>query len=221
MLPLKMNAQSALSALAMLVAIAGIGICAASYLAFFFFLQNAQAALLPQVDSAIGTMDNLQAVALPSAQSASNASAALASASEALEKYAQVSANLSSSLSSIAAVPPFSLDARFQSAASGMQQASAGFAAAGQGMNSTASSVSEAAAAARRVSEGISSAKDKLSAAKSSLQSAFFMLNAAALAALLSLGALFSSVILASASSLVSQKKNSEAANEKGKEREK
>lgn len=202
------NAKLALAALAALFSLAGLAMCVAGYAAFFFFLQSTQSAVVPQLDSAIAAVSGAEQTIAPAAASAENASGAIIALSDALLSYSQVSKNLSDSIGSIAAIPPFSLDARFSSAAGGLKQASNSFGNASLSLNASASSAVAAASAMRNMSSSIGNAKTGLETAKNDVKSAFSMLNIAALASTAALVLLFSSVLMLAIGNLLPAKKD-------------
>jgi len=196
------NAKAGLSALSALLSLAGMALCIGALIASLVFLQGIEATVSTQIDSLAAAAGSLKDVAAPAADSAQNATQAIASASQAMKNYASLSGNLSDSMATIAAVPPFSLDARFASAANGMKEASKSFSDAAANMNATAESATQAATALRNASDDVENVKAKLTGAKQELSSAIGMLRLALIAFGLSLCALFSSVLLLSVSNL-------------------
>jgi hypothetical protein len=197
------NTEAALAALSAALAAAGLLLCAVSYFGFFLFLQNADSAISPQIDSAEAALGNAQAVVFSVSQSAEPAAGAIASAGSALAAYSSASRNISDSLSDISKVPPFSLDARIASSAASMRQASTYFADAAASVNSSAVSAASAAAAVKKASSDLEAARAALGASKKSFKDAIGSLHLASLAGFFALSALFSSVMMLAASVLL------------------
>ena len=196
------NIRVALSALAAILAVAGLLFCGVSYFSVFLFLQNVEGMVIPQIDVAIEAAGNAQAAVVPAADSAETATSAIVSLSNALAEYSSVSSNLSDAVSAIASLPLLSSDARFSSTAKSLKAASGSFANASLSLNSTAASASSASAAIRKISDDIGDAKLKLGEARSLFKSAIGALHLAALAGFAALALLFSSVLLLAASNL-------------------
>ena len=197
------STETVLAALAAAVAACGLLLCGVAYFAVFLFLQNADSAVSPQIDSAEIAVANLQTIVAAAAQGAGNASGAVASLSGALADYSAASTNFSNSASDIAKVPPFSLDGRFAAAASSMKQASVHFADAAAAANATADSAFAASAGVEKAATDLEAAKSSIRQARQSFKDALGALHLAALAGFLSLSALFTSVMLLSGSVLL------------------
>lgn len=198
------NTQAALAALSALLSIGGLLFT----IIFGFFLVSALAsidsAISPPLDSAIAASGNLHDMALSAAASAESATGAINALSSALASYADSSKDVGDSISALAAVPPFSLDSRFSSAAASLKASSQQFSNASAQMNATAWGAAGATEALRKTADDIGSAKGSLEGAKFFFKSAIGSLQIAAIALFLALEALFSSVLLLSVSILLS-----------------
>ena len=198
------NTEAALALLALCMGAVGLLLCTAGYFSFFFFLQNLDAAVVPQIDSTVNALSNLQPAVASVSESAETASAAIGPLSGALASYSASSGEVSDTLTSLSMVPPFSLDKRVPASATKLREASRLFSNASQILNSSATSAISAALSIKKTSEDLDSARQSLLGAKAGFKSAVGMLQIGALAAYLALLALFSSVLLISASMLLS-----------------
>ena len=219
------NTSAALAALS--AALAAFGMLCAALLCFFLFssLASLDSAISPQLDLAISAASDFQSVASSASQSAESATGAINALSGALASYADSSKDVGDSLSAVAAIPPFSLDSRFSSAASSLRASSVQFANASAQMNETAWGAAGATGALKKSSEDLASAKGSLEGAKFFFKSAIGSLQLASIALFLALEALFSSVLLVSVSVLLThyprlfaqKKENENAARSAGK----
>ncbi len=197
------NTEAALAALSAALAAAGLLLCAVAYFGVFLFLQNADSALSPQIDSAQAALGDAQAVVFSASQAAEPAVETMAAVEGALFAYSSASRNVSDSLADISKVPPFSLDARIASSAASMRRASDYFAEAAKSANSSAKAASTAIADIRKASADLDSASSSLTQSEKSFKDAIGSLHLGALAGFFALSALFSSVMMLSASMLL------------------
>ncbi|MFA5929274.1 MAG: hypothetical protein WC861_00150 [Candidatus Micrarchaeia archaeon] len=202
------NTSAALALLAFLLSLAGMVASLSIYASAYFALSSAEAALMPQFDSASVALSDAGASVLMMSGSSSSAYSTISNLSSGLQSYSDSTAKLSLSLSDIAALPLFSLDTRLQSAADDMRTASAQFSNASQSASQMAASTQAALSSLQAVSADIDNASSSLSAAKQSFKSALSAINLLALLFSVCLFALFCSVMLLSVSAMLSHYPN-------------
>lgn len=198
------NTEAFLALLSALLCVAGVFLTLTLYAALYLSIGYVESSIIPQIDSAqaalLSASDSVSAVA----NSTSTASQSLVSLSDSFIHYSDSAKNISESLNSISAVPPFSLDARFASAAKSFRVGTFYFQNASTALKQAAHSASGASAAIKGTRDDIDAAQSSLSTTKNGLKNAFFMLNIAAIIVTLSLLLLFFSVLSVSFSILLS-----------------
>jgi len=198
------NTEAALALLSGALGLLGLLLCLAGLGASFLFIQGAQQAVLPQIDSAISSVSDVQQTINYAASGAESGKVAVGNLSGAFAAYADSSNGLSDTLAGISAIPVIGADPKISDAAMKMRVASAQFAGAAQSLNATSAAVGSAASSLRKTSDGLSGAKQTLADAKNALGAAFGALYLVAIAGALCMAALFGSVCLLSVSVLLS-----------------
>ncbi|MCX8197258.1 MAG: hypothetical protein N3G80_03000 [Candidatus Micrarchaeota archaeon] len=195
--------ETALAAISAGISAIGLLMCIAAYVATFLFLQNIEKAVFAQLDSVSVQIENFGLILTTASAAAKNTEATISLLNEGVMHYASASKNISDTLSDIAKVPPFSLDARFSSSANSLRQASAKLFEVARTANKTSMSLSEAAEALRQSSVGFENAKSELENSKARLREGFAFLNLAALGGFLALAILLLSTLFVSISILL------------------
>lgn len=198
------NTQAVLAVLAMAISIAGMLLCLGAYAAFFISMQNIDATVSPQFDSAYLLISGSQSAILSASNSSESLAAAMLYISNGTAAYSQSTSSLSDSLSAVSKVPPFSLDTKFASAVASMDSASASFAQASASMNESAASAAGISATLGEATYNLGQAGQSIAAAKESFKSAILMADIAGLFGCIALVAFFSGVIFTSLSILLS-----------------
>jgi hypothetical protein len=198
------NTEAALAFFAAVLAAGGLLLSAAAALSVFLFANGLQSSVGPQIDSAANAVSDMQGLLGSAQASAGSASAGLEYVSVALQSYSESSGGIADSLSSISAIPPFSLDTRLSTAASKLKDASAQFQNASQSLNESSSSLLSAVSGLNRTSGDLGSAEQSLRSAQADFAGAVGMLKIASVAGGLALVVLFGSVLLLSLSILLS-----------------
>jgi len=202
------NTATAFALVAFFLSLSGMVAALAVYAASYMALSSIDATISPQFDSAEAALMDASASISLAAGSSAYAYDTLSSASAALQSYSDSTSALSSSLSDIAAVPPFSLDARLLSASGDLKQASAHFANASQSASQMASSAQSAVSSVKSVANDIGSAASGVSDAKRNFRASLSSIGLLSLLFSLCLLALFSSVALACLSIMLSHYPN-------------
>ena len=194
----------ALAALAFVLGVGGMLVCAVAYFSAFLFLQGLEPAIFPPLDSVSATLQELEPAADSLSSAALSASGAMGSLSGAFAAYSDATGKVSATLSGISGIPPFSLNKDFPAAAGKLNDASAFFSNASLSLNESANSTSAISDAAAGLSGRIASAKAAIESSKSAFRSALGILHVALFLSALCAEMLFLSVSLASLSVLVS-----------------
>ncbi|MEM4554828.1 MAG: hypothetical protein QXT25_03200 [Candidatus Anstonellaceae archaeon] len=199
------KAELAIATIAAAVGILGLILSAVGYLLFFLFVQQIENAAKSQIDSLAVQLEDARQLANQAAASTERISMIVIGLGEGVSHYSTATKNLSDSMSDIAKVPPFSLDARFGSAVSNLKSASLALSKAAVAANESSASIINTAATLNKTASDLGNAKNSLMEAKKQLKEAFGMLNLAALAAFFALALVFFSVILLSALKIAKQ----------------
>ncbi|MCX8174823.1 MAG: hypothetical protein N3E51_01305 [Candidatus Micrarchaeota archaeon] len=198
----KLNAQTALALCSAALSASGMLLLAVSYLFVFLSIGNLSAAVMPRLDEAEALLGFAAETTGSLSGSLGGIRQAEDSAADSLENYASSTSELAASLSSIASIPPFSLDSRLSSAASRLKSASASFSNASAALRLAANSASASQSSLSQAQQSLYDAKNSLSVAKAAFQQMFWSLHIGSLAAFVALEAICGSVFLLSASSL-------------------
>ena len=209
------NTAAAFALAAFLLSLFGIVASLAVYAASYMALSSMDATISPQFESAESALADAGASLSHAANSSTHAYDAISSVSAALQSYSDSTSSLSSSLSDIAAIPPFSLDTRLQSASGGLRLASQRFANASQSASQMASSAQSAAASVQSMAGDVDAAASGISDAKRNFRASLSGIGLLSLVFSACLLALFSSVMLVSLSALLSHYPNMLARAEK------
>jgi len=202
------NTAAAFALAAFFLSLAGIVASLLVYAASYMALASIDATISPQFDSAEAALNDASASVSLAANSSAYAYDAINSVSAALQAYSDSTSSLSSSLSDLALVPPFSLDARFQSASGDLKSASGQFANASQSAAQMASSAQSAAASVQSISNDLGTAAAKISEAKRNFRASLSSMGWLSLIFCICLAVLFASVALSSLSVLLSHYPN-------------
>lgn len=197
------DSQAALAALAAALSVAGLLFSLGGYVSFFLFIGSLDSSISPQIESAEAAVVGTGEILSGAEESASSASQGLSEVSGALSAYSESTLGMADSLSSVAAIPPFSLDSRLSSAAGKLREASGLFASASAHLNNSSSSILNATGSLRSTAGDLSKAKGSLGQAKALFKDALSKLHLVALAMALALALLFSSVFSLSLSVLL------------------
>jgi len=202
------NTAAAFALVAFLLSLAGMAASLAVYAASYMALSSVDATVTPQFESAESALSDASESISLAANSSAYAYDAIGSVSYALQEYSNSTAALSSSMSDLASIPPFSLDARFQSASGGLGQASLHFANASASASQMAFSAQAAAASVQGVADDLDASASNLSESKRSFRASLSAIGWLSLLFSLCLLALFSSVALVSLSVMLSHYPN-------------
>ncbi len=197
------NSSAGLAALSAVLAACGLLLSAACYVALFLTINSLDSAISPQIEAAASAVADTELLLSSASQSAGSASRGLSEVSGALAAYSESTKGIGDSLGSVSSIPPFSLDSRLSTAAAKLRDASSLFANASQSLSSSAGSIVNATQSLNKTADDLGSAKKSLEQARSGFRGAIGTLHIAAFVGGLALAALFSSVLLLSASALL------------------